>query len=256
LLKLRDIAKSFIQFKVGNGSRIFLWFDQWHPFGYLLDNFGHRVVYDAGFPVGAKLSTIIRNGSWFWPYACSDTIVAIQSKLADVLIGNTDLPVWKSSNGIYSYSATWELLREKYPTVVWWKIVWFSMSIPRHSFILWLVFQNALVTKQRMCSWGFTEPSNCLFCHGCIESRDHLFFLCGFSQRIWFALMNACGYYDPPLDWDSVVVWSAARLKGKSLKSCLAKLCLGACIYHLWKQRNALLYGITPKTEEAIFWPD
>jgi len=248
LLKLRDIAKSFIQFKVGNGSRIFLWFDQWHPFGYLLDNFGHRVVYDAGFPVGAKLSTIIRNGSWFWPYACSDTIVAIQSKLADVLIGNTDLPVWKSSNGIYSYSATWELLREKYPTVVW--------SIPRHSFILWLVFQNALVTKQRMCSWGFTEPSNCLFCHGCIESRDHLFFLCGFSQRIWFALMNACGYYDPPLDWDSVVVWSAARLKGKSLKSCLAKLCLGACIYHLWKQRNALLYGITPKTEEAIFWPD
>jgi hypothetical protein len=64
----------------------------------LLDNLGHRVVYDADFPVGAKLSTIIRNGSWFWPYACSDTIVAIQSKLADVPIGNTDLLVWKSSN--------------------------------------------------------------------------------------------------------------------------------------------------------------
>jgi len=48
------------------------------------------------------------------------------------------------------------------------------------------------------------------------------------------------------------VVSSAARLKGKNLKSCLAKLCLGACIYHLWKQRNALLHGITPKTEEAI----
>jgi len=253
LLKLCDIAKLFIRFKVGNGSRIFLWFDQWHPFGYLLDNLGHRVVYDAGFPVGSKLSAIIRNGSWFWPYARSDTIVAIQSKLTDVPIGNTNLPVWKSSNGIYSCSATWELLREKCPAVVWWKIVWFSMSIPRHSFILWLVFRDALVTKHRMCSWGFTGPSNCLFCHGCIESRDHLFFLCGFSRRIWFALMKACGYSDPPSDWDLVVVRSVVRLKGKSLKSCLAKLYLGACIYHLWKQRNALLHGITPKTEEVIF---
>jgi hypothetical protein len=42
--------------------------------------------------------------------------------------------------------------------------------------------------------------------------------------------MHACGYPDPPSDWDSVVVWSVAKLKGKSLKACLAKLCLGACI--------------------------
>jgi len=27
LPKLRDIAKRFIRFKVGNGSRVFLWFD-------------------------------------------------------------------------------------------------------------------------------------------------------------------------------------------------------------------------------------
>jgi hypothetical protein len=65
--------------------------------------------------------------------------------------------------------------------------------------------------------------------------------------------MKAYGYSDPPSYWDSVVVWSAARLKGKSLKSCLAKLCLGACIYHLWKQQNVILHGITLKTEEAIF---
>jgi hypothetical protein len=75
----------------------------------------------------------------------------------------------------------------------------------------------------------------------------------GLVEEFWFVLMKTCGYSDPPSDWDLVVVWSAARLEGKRLKSCLAKLYLGACIYHLWKQRNALLHGITPKTEDVIF---
>jgi hypothetical protein len=49
ILKLRDIAKSFIRFKVGNGSKVFLWQDHWLPAGYLLDNFGYRIVHDSGF---------------------------------------------------------------------------------------------------------------------------------------------------------------------------------------------------------------
>jgi hypothetical protein len=32
----------------------------------------------------------------------------------------------------------------------------------------------------------------------------------------------------------------------------LCKLCLGAAVYHLWQQRNALLHGKTPRTEEQI----
>jgi len=129
--------------------------------------------------------------------------------------------------------------------VVWWKLVYFSKYIPRHSFILWLVFREPYVAKERMCSWGYTGPSNCLFCHRCIKSRDHLFFHCSFGRRICYALMHACGYLELPFDWDLAMVWSVARLKGKSLKSCLVELYLGACIYHLWKQRNALLHGIS-----------
>jgi hypothetical protein len=100
------------------------------------------VVYDSGFPLGAKLSIILRKGSWHWPFACSKGIVEIQSSLNEVIIGDADLPVWNSSNGIYSRAATWEVLREKKPIVIWWKLVWFSIAIPKHSF-----------TKQRMCAW-------------------------------------------------------------------------------------------------------
>jgi hypothetical protein len=47
ILKLREVAKRFLKFKVGDGSRIFLWLDDWHLDGCLLDKYGHRVVYDA-----------------------------------------------------------------------------------------------------------------------------------------------------------------------------------------------------------------
>jgi hypothetical protein len=41
-------------------------------------------------------------------------------------------------------------------------------------------------------------------------------------------------------------------MQGKSLKASLGRLCLGATVYHLWKQRNDLLHNNTPRTEEAI----
>jgi hypothetical protein len=66
LLQLRDVAKTFIRFQVGDGRKIFLWHDHWHPAGYLCDQFGFRVIYDSGFHTNVKLSSIILNGDWFW----------------------------------------------------------------------------------------------------------------------------------------------------------------------------------------------
>jgi hypothetical protein len=111
ILKLRGDAKDFLSFKVGDGKKIFLWFDSWHPAGYLFDRYGYRTVYDAGRDIGPKLSSIIRNGEWYWPSARSDNLVEIQSRLPEVVIGGDDLPVWKGSKGVYSCAETWDQLR-------------------------------------------------------------------------------------------------------------------------------------------------
>jgi hypothetical protein len=179
-------------------------------------------------------------------------VVEIQSRLLEVELGGADIPVWNSRNGSYSCAETWESLRGMNPVVTWWKLVWFSLAISRHSFRLWLVFQDAIVTKDRMCKWGYTGDSECLFCHGWQESREHLFFHWSFSRRIWRDLMAACSCFDSPLEWDRVADWGGAVLHGKSLKSSLGRLCFGAVVYHLWKQRNDLLHGNAPRTEEAI----
>jgi hypothetical protein len=62
ILKLRDVAKRFLKFEVGNGENIQMWLDSWHPSGILLETFGQRVVYDAHSIVEAKLSSVILNG--------------------------------------------------------------------------------------------------------------------------------------------------------------------------------------------------
>jgi hypothetical protein len=109
---------------VGDGRKIFLWLDVWHPDGCLLDKCGHRVVYDAGSSVNAKLSTIIRiNGDWYWPFARSDKIVELQSKLPEVDIGEYDLPAWNCKKGKYVCSETWEAIRKKETKVHWWEVM-------------------------------------------------------------------------------------------------------------------------------------
>jgi hypothetical protein len=97
-----------------------LWYDVWHPDGYLFDEYGYQILYDADRSIGPWVSSIIREGEWFWPRARFDQLVQIQSRLFEVSIGEEDLSVWK---GKYLYAQTWELLQTKLPKVGWHKAV-------------------------------------------------------------------------------------------------------------------------------------
>jgi hypothetical protein len=130
--------------------------------------------------------------------------VEIQNGLFDVDIGDRDISVWSSKNGVYSCVDTWNCLRTKFPEVPWCNVVWFPLAIPRHAFILWLVFRDALVTKDRMCWWGFEGNTLCRFCYGGQESIAHLFFHCSFCRRIWRNLMSLCLIQNPCVEWDDI----------------------------------------------------
>jgi len=95
ILKLRDVAKEFLSFKVGKCHDISLWFDAWHPAGRLVDTYGFRIVYDSGIGIDAKLSAVLQNGNWIWSPARSEVLVNIQSQLPGIAIGTEDVPLWK-----------------------------------------------------------------------------------------------------------------------------------------------------------------
>jgi hypothetical protein len=64
--------------------------------------------------------------------------------------------------------------------------------------------------------------------------------------------MSICLIPNPPIDWEEVVRLFVKDLQGTSLKANACRLSLAAVVYHLWRQRNALLHGNTPRTEEDI----
>lgn len=88
-----NLARGFLRFDVGNGSNIHLWVDNWHPFEALFDRFGFRVIYDSNSRLDTKLDTVLKQGDWCWRPPRSEDLVAIQSRLMDVLIGGIDKPV-------------------------------------------------------------------------------------------------------------------------------------------------------------------
>jgi hypothetical protein len=201
--------------------------------------------------VEAKLSTVICNGDWYWRPARSDALVEIQSKLAEVHFGDGDHPIWTvSKKGEFVSSDTWQALREKKDQIEWWKIIWFPLAIPKHAFILWLAMKNRLVIGVRLLQWGYKGDVNYWFCRNHVESRDHLFFECSFSYRIWRFCMARCRVDNPPIMWADIIQLGCSNWGNKTLKSLLCCLVLGSALYHIWCTRNEILHAGQPNTEE------
>ena len=79
----------FLKFRVGDGSKIYLWLDFWHPDRILYDHYGYRDIYDARSKFDAKLSSVIRGTNWEWLPARSKYLVNIESKLPLIKIGGS-----------------------------------------------------------------------------------------------------------------------------------------------------------------------
>lgn len=120
MLKLRGIARSFIKFEVGDGMNIHLWYDLWHPYGVLIEMYGHRIVYDANNQLDSKLASILSNRAWCWKPAQSENLVDIQCRLPEVPLGLVDKPMWTiARKGSFACSDTRDFFRGKKTCVDW-----------------------------------------------------------------------------------------------------------------------------------------
>jgi hypothetical protein len=223
------------------------------PAGILLEKYGFRAVYDAQSSVEARLSSVIHDGEWVWRPARSEALVDIQTRLTEIKLGHCDKPNWIASRkGIYVSSDTWEALREKRDQIEWWKIVWFSLAIPKQAFILWLAKKDRLDTGVRLLSWGYRGDIQCCFCRNQMESRNHLFFECSFCCRIWKFCMTRCIVANPPIIWEDIIQLGCSSWKCNTLKSLLCRLALGSIVYNIWCTRNEIKHAGHPNTEEQI----
>ena len=144
---MRDEVRKFIKFEVGDGKTILLWHDLWHPAGVLIQRFGSCVIYDVASNPKAKVDYVLKDKTWIWGPARSDALVTIQCQLFLVKLKDEDKALWQTTkSGKFSCATTYAKIRDKSNEVEWWKLLWFHLTISKHSFIGWLVIINKLST--------------------------------------------------------------------------------------------------------------
>ncbi|CAN1132905.1 LINE-1 retrotransposable element ORF2 protein [Linum perenne] len=176
-----------------------------------------------------------QNYSWIWNKLLKtrDIIKCFVSFDAD---GD---PIWNGSLMCkFSVSTVWKVLRPEYPVVDWGEMVWKAPSIPRHSFICWLVMLDRLKTRDKLLKWGIHCPSVCVLCNVDAESRDHIFFCCSYSTQV----REVCRFPSSP----RATCWTewVNGIKGYAGNGKLSVwFKWRAYIYHIWRERCSRTHG-------------
>ncbi|KAH0858897.1 hypothetical protein HID58_087158 [Brassica napus] len=159
------------------------------------------------------------------PQARSDAMVLVQTFLTYITLEDevADAYEWNVTGAPtmrYKTSLVYWKLKGEEQRVPWAKIVWTSRGIPKHNFLVWLFMLNRCPTRDRLLSWGLSVDANCLLWNREAESRDHLFFRCPFSWRIWSEIARRCSFTPSPI-WldvmDQLITLTAASLPALSI---------------------------------------
>ncbi|GAA0170418.1 hypothetical protein LIER_24681 [Lithospermum erythrorhizon] len=123
-----------------------------------------------------------------------------------------------SMDGKFSLSSAWDMLRSRGECIGWAHVAWHAKAIPRHSFIVWMLYSRRLCTRDRLINWGMIDSNECVFC-----GAEHLFFECGYSACIWRHVLQRMNKYRAVKGWSFESDWYSTEFKGKSFSSLLGR---------------------------------
>ncbi|KAK4707085.1 hypothetical protein R3W88_033383 [Solanum pinnatisectum] len=78
---------------------------------------------------------------------------------------------------------------------------------PRFKILIWFVVQLRLTTVERLQKIGIQVPILCIFCDQEVDSFEHLFFRCVYSNQIWTRILKWMGNYISIGPWKQEIEW-------------------------------------------------
>ncbi|XP_024006101.1 uncharacterized protein LOC112082812 [Eutrema salsugineum] len=216
--------------------------------GTLLPQIGVRGFVDMGIPKESTVEDVILN------HRRRRHRLAILNMVEDeidfvrrrYLVGKDDDLSWRTGatgyKSSFRTSSTVEQLRHKSPIVRWAKSLWFKHNSPKYSFIAWLAMHNRLAMDVRMQAWNANISSACIFCNDPMETREHLFFSCRFSIKVWTNLAKGILLRNFTADW-STIINLISESHQQSVKWFLIRYLFQTVLYTLWREQNDRRHG-------------
>nr|XP_009794770.1 PREDICTED: uncharacterized protein LOC104241523 [Nicotiana sylvestris] len=107
---------------------------------------------------------------------------------------------------------------------------------------LQMLAHEKLYTKDRLAKWGIVSNMDCPLCESEDESREHLFFLCKYSESVWSRLLKWQGIRRKPIEWSMEQEWAKRYARGKNGSADIYRMTLAACGYAIWQERNLRIF--------------
>ncbi|GKE77247.1 reverse transcriptase domain, reverse transcriptase zinc-binding domain protein [Tanacetum coccineum] len=195
ILQIRNVVRPFFFHDVGKGDRTSAWFDKWLDEGPLDAIVSRRDMHPGGFNTDSVVRDLIHDNAWAWPAEWLGKYDILNS-LNPILLNNKEDKLWwkhiDGSTQNFTVANVWNSIRPRSNKVDWFDVVWFPQSIPRHSFLVWLLIGEHLKTQDKLKAWEVESSVNidnlkCTLCRRVQDSHSHahLFFECGFSLQVW-----------------------------------------------------------------------
>ncbi|KAF3572984.1 hypothetical protein F2Q69_00061580 [Brassica cretica] len=118
---------------------------------------------------------------------------------------------------------------------------------------MWVANYDRLPTRARLAGWGMLISPTCVFYSRSDETRDHLMFVCEFSQEVWKEVLLRCQSPSTLLTtWSELLSW--IRSSPCKKLTLLRKLASQTIVFHLWKQRNNLMHNQISVSPGSVFY--
>ncbi|XP_074290918.1 uncharacterized protein LOC141617649 [Silene latifolia] len=155
-------------------------------------------------------------------------------KVKELFRGGYHNGVWLADQRGYNVGSGYNWVRHKEQKVGWAKLIWNPRVLPKHSFLCWLVFRNALNVKDKLCRIGICTDDKCCICDTDTETISHLIMHCSYSRQVLHAV---CSWLCIPTPGGNAIIWIGRR-KWRSIQKGICLAAVMAVYYHVWQQRN------------------
>ncbi|GJX79325.1 hypothetical protein Tco_0327474 [Tanacetum coccineum] len=120
--------RSRYRHRIGDGSMISAWFDNWCSISPLSNIIPNRDIYAARFQLSSNISELIVNGNWVWPNDWHVKFLSLSNISVPHLYNAADGLCWKNHCNVDSgffVAAGWDCIRPRGT-----KIDWYHLGLP------------------------------------------------------------------------------------------------------------------------------
>ncbi|XP_074300967.1 uncharacterized protein LOC141632307 [Silene latifolia] len=204
-------------------------------------------------------------------YFSTDTIWSIQSKdhhseslksiiaVTEEILCHAQSSVAASSlvhswilHGKFNIAKAYHWFRKHNPILDWAPALHHQFVIPSHRVLTTLALQHKLATLDNLARRGLHMVNWCILCKSSLETHDHLFSTCSFTQKIWHGIhtwLDLTGRSTAPAD---ELLWCAAKQHSRHWKNGWIRSSIAATCYQIWHERNARIFQGIEQTEAQI----